>query len=183
MLHNIFTFGNTYWLQLAGTAMGMPPAPPYANLFFAIHEEHCILSDFTDNLFFYRRFIDDVIGIWKPSRWRVDDTANWQHFQDVMNSHRGLRWEFSSRCESLDYGPINQYRRWQHRYWALRKSLNLYLYIPPHSAHPPGVLTGLVLGNAHRIYTLCSDPNEVRRHLHNLYHRLLVRISFLLMTG
>ena len=34
------------------------------------------------------------------------------------------------------------------------KALNLYLYIPPHSAHPPGVLTGLVLGNAHRIYTL-----------------------------
>mmetsp|Transcript_4359 Transcript_4359/g.9463 ORF Transcript_4359/g.9463 Transcript_4359/m.9463 type:complete len:207 (-) Transcript_4359:274-894(-) len=87
-----------------------------------------------------------------------------------------MRWEFSDRCDSLDYMDMqisivnNQIVTGLHE-----KALNLYLYIPPHSAHPPGVLTGLVLGNAHRIYTLCSDPAEVRRHLQNLYHRLLVR--------
>eukprot|EP00957_Ditylum_brightwellii_P149548 11388188-Ditylum_brightwellii.AAC.1 len=29
------------------------------------------------------------------------------------------------------------------------KSLNLYLYTPPHSAHPPGVLNGIIFGQIH----------------------------------
>ena len=176
MLNNVFTFGDTYWLQVSGTAMGTPPAPPYATLFYAIHEERSILPAFGDNLFFYRRFIDDVIGIWRPSTWRVDDAANWARLQDVMNSHRGMRWEFSDRCDSIDYMDMQlSIVNGSIVTGLFEKALNLYLYIPPHSAHPPGVLTGLVLGNAHRIYTLCSDPADVRRHLRDLYHRLRVR--------
>ena len=55
------------------------------------------------------------------------------------------------------------------------KSLNLYLYIPPHSAHPPGVLAGLVIGNCHRIFTLCSDDNNKYSHLRQFFTRLKAR--------
>ena len=41
------------------------------------------------------------------------------------------------------------------------KELNLYLYIPPHLAHLPGVLTRLVLGNYHRIYTPYSELENI----------------------
>ena len=40
------------------------------------------------------------------------------------------------------------------------KPLNLHLYIPPHSAHPPGLLPGIVHSTLFRIFTLCSDPND-----------------------
>ena len=43
------------------------------------------------------------------------------------------------------------------------KSMNLYLYITPHSAHPPGVLTGLVSGNIFRIHLLCSEQDDIDR--------------------
>ena len=53
------------------------------------------------------------------------------------------------------------------------KTLNLYLYIPPLSAHPPGVLAGLILGNCHHINTLVSKLEDQRRHLMHFYQRLL----------
>ena len=41
------------------------------------------------------------------------------------------------------------------------KSMNLYLYIPPYSAHPLGVLTGLVSGNILQIHSLCSEQDDI----------------------
>lgn len=52
---------------------------------------------------------------------------------------------------------------------------NLHHYIVPHSAHPPGVLTGLILGNTIRIHSLCTNPAERNRLISLFYHRLLRR--------
>ena len=174
MTNNVFTFGNTYWLQLSGTAMGTPPACNYATLFFAIHEQRIIHTH--PNVAFYKRYIDDVFGIWVPSPNVETDRNNWINFQRDMQSYHGIEWTFSSLNNSVDFldttitildGNIST--------TLYEKALNLYLYISPHSCHPPGVLTGLVLGNCHRIYTLCSDKNDAKRHLSNFYRRLLLR--------
>ena len=54
------------------------------------------------------------------------------------------------------------------------KLMNLYLFIPPHSAHHPGVLTVLVSGNILRIQFLCSDEGDIHHLLKEFYVRLLV---------
>ena len=56
-----------------------------------------------------------------------------------------------------------------------KKAMNLYLYIPTHSAHPPGVLTGLVSGNILRIHSLFSEQNDINLRMKQFYARLLVR--------
>ena len=40
------------------------------------------------------------------------------------------------------------------------KRLNLHLYIPPHSADPPGLLPGIVYSTLFRIFTLCSCETD-----------------------
>lgn len=94
MNHNIFRFGDTTWLQKTGTAMGTPPAPPYACLYYAIHEEN-IFREFSGNLKLYRRFIDDIIGIWNIED-PVTDDATWERFKQRLNDF-DLEWEVSPR--------------------------------------------------------------------------------------
>ena len=60
----IFKFADKWWLQDTGTAMGTLVACIYAILFFGYYEQTIILCKYKRNLLFYKRQIDDVIGIW-----------------------------------------------------------------------------------------------------------------------
>jgi len=55
------------------------------------------------------------------------------------------------------------------------KPMALYLFIPPHSAHPPGVLTGHIFGNLLRIFRLNSDEADIIKDTLTFYDRFLVR--------
>ena len=92
MNNNIFTFGDTHWHQISGTAMGTPPAPPYATLFYSIHEA-ILLEEFPENLLYYKRFIDDIFGIWSVTDHETDQLT-WQRFKQRLNDF-DLEWECS----------------------------------------------------------------------------------------
>ena len=175
MRNNVFQFGDTFWHQLTGTAMGTPPAPTYANIFFAIHERR-VLPKYSKNLLLHKRYIDDIFGIWIPSDDTNADDTQWEKFKDEIDDYHGLRWLFSNKCNRVDFLDITISIDDNVLTTTLfEKSLNLYLYIPPHSAHPPGVLTGLVIGNCHRILTLCSVDADITFHLRRFFLRLRAR--------
>jgi hypothetical protein len=50
MRNNIFSFGETYWLQLTGTAMGTPAACNYATITFGHYENSTLLPTFKENI-------------------------------------------------------------------------------------------------------------------------------------
>ena len=102
MLNNIFSFRDMTFKEMNGTAMGTLPAPPYATIYYGLHESK-FLTQYQNHVVFYKHFIDNVLGIWP---------------------------------------------------------LNLNLYIPPQSAHPPGLLPGIVHSTLIQIFTLCSDHND-----------------------
>ena len=55
------------------------------------------------------------------------------------------------------------------------KKSNLHLYIPSSSAHPPGLLPGIVFGNILRIHNLCSHQADIAAKTAIFYQRLLAR--------
>ena len=113
-------------------------------------------------MIFYRRFIDDVIGIWCPNNNHEQDALEWDNFKNKMNAFPGLTWEFSEREKTIDFMDmtisINKSNKIETT--LFEKRLNLHLYIPHHSAHPPGLLPGIVYGTLFRIFTLCSDNED-----------------------
>ncbi len=90
MRNNIFTFTDTFWLQLSGTAMGTPIACAYATITLGHFENTNILTEYNSNLLYYRRYIDDVFGVWGPPA--KDQTTKWNSFQDKLNSWGHLEW-------------------------------------------------------------------------------------------
>ena len=175
MKNNIIRFGDTYWKQIAGTAMGISPAPPWAILFFAIHE-NIFVEKWHTNLPFWKRFIDDGIGLWLLDADKTTNDELWAEFQRDVNNFHGLKWEFTPLSTSIDFMDMNiSINQSALDITLFEKPLNLYLYITPNSAHPPGMVTGLVHGMMLRIYKLCSNPLDIRRRIKTLLRRLLRR--------
>jgi hypothetical protein len=63
MRNNIFSFADSFWLQLSGTAMGTPVACSYTMVTFGHFENCTLLPSFRENLIYYRHYIDDIFGI------------------------------------------------------------------------------------------------------------------------
>ena len=87
MNNNVFQFGDCYFHQRTGTAMCTPPACCYATIYYAV-KEHSLLRKYKDNLIFYRRYIDDVFGIWTPT----NPNLTFEDFTRDLSFHK-LRWE------------------------------------------------------------------------------------------
>jgi hypothetical protein len=175
MRRNYFRFGDTYWLQTTGTAMGTPPGCVYATLYFGIWELE-IVPYYSANLPFYRRYIDDVFGIWLHDPDPIVDQQKWMAFQSSMNSYGKLEWEFSERTNRTHFLDLDlQFTPAGIKTKLFEKTMNLYLYLPPHSAHPPGVLRGLIIGMIKRIFKLTTDFSDKEASVLTFFGRLIAR--------
>ena len=144
MKHTIFTFGDTWWLQTKGTAMGTPCACIYATLFFAYYERVYLLPKYGKNLLYYGRQIDDIFLIWNPS----PTGHSFQSFLKDLDSQSNLNWttdglqdlvDFLDLTISIDSAGKIQTKTYQ-------KLMLLFAYLPLHSTHPLGVLKSLIFG-------------------------------------
>ena len=174
MQNNVFKFGSTWWKQLVGTAMGTSCACIYATVFFAYFERKVISTKYKSNFIFYRRKIDDIFAIWK-----TDPSAPnaWNEFKSDLNSLCKLEWNTEDLCESVNFLDLTI---WidddkKIKYKTYQKEMNLYLYIPKHSASPPGLLRSLVFGLLGTYKRQNSDKKDFNLMVSRLFERLVAR--------
>jgi hypothetical protein len=145
MENNIFCFANSHWLQLSGTAMGTPAACAYATILYGYHENSQILPQFTPNLLYFKRYIDDIFGIWLPPITNKNST--WTSFKSKLNEWGSLTWIIEEPSPSTIFLDLNiKIENGKILTSTHQKPMNLYLYIPPPSAHPPNCFKGLIIG-------------------------------------
>ncbi len=189
MKNNIFTFGDTTWLQLKGTAMGTPCACMIASIYFAYHERKNILRKYSPNILFYKRFIDDVFCLWidEPSQNTTTNNNKLDAFKSEMNNFGSLRWEFEPLTtetnfldlsiklipKPLTFQSPNDY--YSVHFKTYQKPMNLYLYIPPNSAHPPGVIRSLIHSQIQKYWIQNTNPDDFKTIIHAFFTRLLDR--------
>ena len=78
-----------------------------------------------------------------------------------MNNYPGLTLEFNAPTNKVDFMDFTiSITNGRISTSLFEKPLNLHLYIPPHSAHPPGDLPGIIHSTLFRIFTLCLDHND-----------------------
>ena len=146
MKNCVFQFGNTYWVQNIGTAMGTPVACIYAILFYGYFEKTDILKKYNFNLQLYKRAIDDICGIWRENPNNPDA---FQEFKHDLDTKCKLEWEcedLSQETNFLDLTIMIDKNTGKVSTKTYQKPMNLHLYIPPHSAHSPGLMKSLVYG-------------------------------------
>ena len=179
MRNNVFVFGDLYFLQLTGTAMGTSSACMWATIYFAIHEMNTLIPRYSHCLSTFNRFIDDMFGIWTGT------DEEFEQFKADTNNYGILTWEFEEPTTSVDFLDltisIDHRRRITTK--TYQKPLNLYQYIPPMSAHPPNMIKGIIyslMKNYYRQNTLESDYYNMavklfERHAARGWDRTLIK--------
>jgi hypothetical protein len=98
MRSSIFHFGNTYWKQTRGCAMGTSAPVNYAYLYVGLPEVQRLLPRYKECLLFFKRFIDDGIGVWLP---QPNDRLTWNAFLRCLNQWGTLGWTCDGHVNSL----------------------------------------------------------------------------------
>ena len=146
MRHNLFKFGDTFWRQIDGTAMGCPPGCSYATLYFAVHEIK-LLRIFCNFFRFYRRYIDDGFLIWRKHESPIINQQQWSKFKSTMNRFGKLKWTIEDPSDSVTFLDLTITIKDNRLSMNIHeKENNPYLYLPPSSAHTPGIIKGTIYG-------------------------------------
>ena len=170
MENNIFSFGDLYFLQLLGTAMGTSAACMWATIYYAIHEMDTLLPTHGPRLLLLCRFIDDMIGIWTGT------SAQWEVFKKDVNDFGLLTWDIEDPTTTVDFLDLTiRIENNKITTKTYQKELNLYQYIPPRSCHPPGMMEGIVYSLMRTYRRHNTKTSNYYDMVTKLFHRLVAR--------
>jgi len=184
LINNFISFGDTYWLQIKGTAMGTPVAVTFANIYLSMLEFELSTSVraqvdsplVLSSILMYKRYIDDIIALFisleqaqlyakqfnllRPDNIKVDF---------IISTSNGVILDISlfkgSRFQESGHFDITLFQ----------KSCNKYLYIPPFSFHPAPIFRGFINSELQRIRLHCTSDTDFLTNQNNFHTHLVYR--------
>ena len=181
MKQNVFQLDDTFWKQEKGTAMGTSVACLVATIYYAYHEETKLIPKYGSHpkylsgpLLFYRRFIDDLFGIWVNCFPHIG-TFHESLLADLPFGK--LTWTATTPGSSVVFLDLTLTIMDTNLIESTTyvKPNNLHLYLPPSSAHAPGVWKSLIYGNLRRYWSQNSNHSDYTKIVNSFFHHLINR--------
>ena len=169
-----FQFNKKVYHQKSGVGTGIKLAPPYACLAMGEFEKIAFEShhQFLDLMLFWKRFIDDVLGLFKGNEAEFEEFVEW--LNSIMKGVVKFKSNFSTeKVEFLDLIISKEEGKLKTNLFI--KPSNLQLFLDFKSNHPKHCKIGIVYGQALRIIERCSDLSDANLHLEKLKGKLLER--------
>lgn len=155
LLNNFVQFGERFFKQIQGTAMGTSVAVCFACIFMAALEETWHLITFKTDILFYRRFIDDGLLL-----LQADQAKALQIIAafNALDSHIKITFEISNtQATFLDFTAYRSDNSVFVRHYA--KPFNTFRYIPFDSYHQRSILKGFIVSELTRYCKLCTEKS------------------------
>lgn len=158
--------------------MGTPPAPIYATLYFII-DKLKLLRRYNDNLKLYKRYIDDVLGIWICNKNPELNATIWKKVTKDINNFGILEWDISDPLSNVDFLDLtinilpNQIISTD----LIKKPINLHLFLNTLSCHPLHCIKGTIIGMITWYTNIITDKKRFKEALQKFFFRL-TRIGY-----
>lgn len=170
--NNVFLYGDTYYRQKKGVAMGCPLGPTFANIYL-LELDRKIME--LSKCCLYRRYIDDIFII------LPEELVDFDTFESDLNKlDPDIKFkleEFGSSVKFLDLDVFLD--NGSVKYQLYEKEIScIYRYVEKESLHPPSTTIGIPLGAMKRIRNL--TPNRLTSHLlfENIFLRRLANVGY-----
>ena len=147
--------------------MGTPSGPSLANIYLLYYEkQYNVPGD--SRVLLYQRYIDDVLLIFNGTAPEAIE-----YFNIATSNQVGITWDIEKPALSVSYLDLNiSISEDTVNTSTHQKKLNLYLYVPSASAHPPGLLRGMTKGLVLKFQRQNTTAADVKRLSRLLMHRL-----------
>lgn len=181
LTNNYIVFGDTYWLQIKGTAMGTPVAVTFANIYLSMLEYDLAHTPETEPFTFsaivsYKRYIDDIFALFTSQEQA-------QLYCKLFNSLRphNIKVDFlisTSSGDILDITLLKGIRFAETGHFdttLFQKACNKYLYIPPFSFHPRSTFRAFINSELQRFRLHCTNDLDFSIIQNKFYNQLVDR--------
>ena len=135
MKNNVFHIWRQILVEKVGTEIGAEPAPPWATIFFGIHEE-AVLAQFRGMLQLYPCFINDVLGIYLVDPNPAKYHRKWMAFKSIMHDYYGLEWIFEEQSKTVNFIDMRISIREYRIVTSLYEKSDEPIFIHPTRIHP-----------------------------------------------
>ena len=168
--YNCFNFGDLFFLQVHGIAMGTKLAPNYANLFMSDIETKHVFS-YALQPSYYRRYIDDIFLIWDHSSEELDG------FIDHLNSiHPTIKFTKSISDTVITYLDLDIYKKDNILHTRTHfKSTKTFSYLHGQSNHPSSTFKGVTKGENIRILRNTSEEEIYKNTMEFINKQFKIR--------